>query len=351
MLNPKCVYILTLASALAAVSSLAGPKWELSEDQYIQLNVLGQVHASFTENAEDEHDIYLRRARIILSGQIADGLKFFTETDNDNAGRNGVAGVSTDIQDAFVEQRLWTDHYLQGGLLLLPFSFESGSSAASILGMDYNVETLKFVETFAWRDYGVIFRGVFADRVAYRIGGFDGYDGNTDTKNPDAKIRGTGHISLNLVGKPENGWFFTQTTLEEEPYFAIGAGADYQNDATLITTTNDTPAVATDNQAWVVDFKSGFPVGQSLATLNGAWHDWDNSTYLGDTSFIESGMLFNEFQVTFKVSHQSPDAGDDTTDYTVGLQHLRHKHNARAGIEFRTGDSENQVLLGCQVFL
>jgi len=336
---------------LASISSYAGPKWDLSEDSYIKLNVLGQVQASFTENAEDEHDLYLRRARIILSGQVVDGVKFFLETDNDNAGRNGVKGVSTDIQDAFVEQRLFTDHYLQGGLLLLPFSFESGASAASILGLDYNLATLKFAETFAWRDYGVIFRGAYKERVAYRIGGFDGYDGDTDTKNPGAGIRGTGHVALSLVGKAENGWFFDQNPLTDEPYLAVGLGGDYQEDATQIATTNDVPPEITDNKAWVVDFKSGFPVGALQATLNGAWHSWDNSRFDGETAFLESGLRHEALQVTLKVSHQTPEEGDDITDYTIGLHHLPHGHKARAGLEFRTGDNENQFLLGFQVFL
>ena len=335
---------------LAATSALAGPKWDISEDSYIQLGALGQVHASFTEDAADEHDIYLRRARLILSGQVMDGLKFFMETDNDNAGRNGTSGVSTDIQDAFVEQRLAEGHYLQGGLLIVPFSFENAASAVSLLGNDYNLETLKFAETFAFRDYGVIFRGAFGKKFAYRLGAFDGYDDKAGTKNPEAKLRGTGHLALNLVGEVENGWFFTQERLDDKPYLTIGAGVDNQKEASRLVSTN-APPVIVDNEAFVADFQSGVPAGPVFLTLNGAWTTWDNAQFDGDTAFVEAGVRVKEVQAVCKQSRQDPDEGDTVDDTTLGFYHFRKKHQARAGVETRFGDSSTQVLLSFQIML
>lgn len=326
----------------------AGPRWEVSDDSYIQLGALGQVHASFTEDAQDQEDLYLRRARLILSGQVMDGLQFFMETDNDNAGRNGTTGVSTDIQDAFVDQRLLGSHHLQGGLILLPFSFENAASAGSLLGLDYNLETLKFAETFAWRDYGAVLRGDFARRFAYRVGVFDGYDDKAGTKNSDAKLRGTGHVALNLVGETENGWFFTQERLTNLPYLAIGAGADRQDKASRIVSSN-APARIVDNEAFVVDFQSGCPLGPLFATVNGGWYTWDNAQFDGDTAFVETGIRHRDLQLTCKQTRQEPAAGETLDDTTIGLHHFRKKHNARAGIEYRWGDTGSQVLVGFQI--
>lgn len=332
--------------------ALAGPKWEISEDSYVQMGLLGQVHASFTEGAEDEHDLYLRRARLILSGQVFDGLKFFMETDNDNAGRNGTTGVSTDIQDAFVEQRLPFDHYIQGGLILLPFSFENAASAGSLLGLDYNLETLKFADTFAWRDYGVVLRGDVMKRFAYRIGAFDGYDDTASSrKNPSAPVRVTGHLAANIIGETENGWFFNQERLAEAPYLSIGCGIDNQSEATRLKSTNAAPDTIVDNEAYVIDLQSGFPVGSLAATLNAAWYTWNNYVFKGDTSFVEAGLRYDAFQVTGKLSNQNPDEGEELTDTTVGLHHFRHKHGARAGVEYRWGDSASQLLVGFQIAL
>jgi hypothetical protein len=345
------ILVPSVLAALAATAALAGPKWDITEDSYVQLGLLGQVHASFTDDAKDEHDLYLRRARLILSGQVVDGVKFFMETDNDNAGRNGTSNVSTDIQDAFVEQRLPYDHYLQGGLILLPFSFENAASAGSLLGLDYNLECLKFVDTFAWRDYGVVLRGDFAKRVAYRIGAFDGYDDESAKKNPEAEVRGTGHLAVNLIGETETAWFFNQERLADKPYVSVGVGADYQPEATLIPSTNGAPDTILDNEALVVDFVSGFPAGPLFATVNGAWYTWDNVTFDGDTAFLEAGLRRNSLQVTCKVSAQEPDEGESITDATVGIHHFRHKHGARAGLEYRWGDSPDQILAGFQIAL
>lgn len=339
-----------VAVVLAAPVVWGGPRWDISEDAYIQMGALGQVHGAYTEHAADEHDLYLRRARLILQGQVTDGVKFFMETDNDNAGRSGTTGVSTDIQDAFVEQRIVTNHYVQGGLILLPFSFENASSAGSLLGLDYNLETLKFAETFAWRDYGVVVRGDFGKRVAYRLGAFDGYDDKAGTKNPEAKIRGTGHIAINLLGETETGWFFTQERLADTPYLAVGVGADSQKDASQLVSTNG-PATIVDNDAWVVDFQSGFSVGGLFATVNGAWYSWDNAQFDGETAFLEAGLRYREFQVTCKQSRQEPESLDSVDDTTIGFHHYRKKHQARAGLEYRWGDTDTQVLLGFQILL
>ncbi len=91
---------------ILASTGVAGPKLEMGEGVWFQPAFLGQVHYRHNDNAADQEDFYLRRGRIILKGQIMDGVKFFMETDNDNAGKSGTSGVSTDIQDAFMDVRL-----------------------------------------------------------------------------------------------------------------------------------------------------------------------------------------------------------------------------------------------------
>ena len=178
-----------VAAGLAlAAGAFAGPRVNIDDETWMEFGFLGQVHATYTEGAADETDFFLRRARIILSGQIMDGVKFFAETDNDNAGKNGAPDASTDIQDAFLDVRLpvATNHWVKAGLILLPFSFESRAGATTLLGNDYNAEAIKLVNTFVWRDYGAEVHGHFLDqRIAYFAGVFDGYDAEDSTKNDE----------------------------------------------------------------------------------------------------------------------------------------------------------------------
>lgn len=324
-------------------TSFAGPKWEIGEDSWMSLSFLGQAHYSFMEDAADEKDFYLRRGRIILSGQMTDGIRFFMETDNDNHGKNGV-NANTDIQDAFVDVRIGqTDHWVEAGLILLPFSFESCSSAASLLGLDYNVESVKFTNSFVWRDYGAEVHGTFLDKIDYRAGVFDGYEAYEK-----ANLRVTGHVGVTPIGKAESSWFYSQNRLGNENYLSFGAGYDTQEKATA-----DEAGVVSDSDAWVVDAVSGFDLGADIGlTLNAAYYDWDNSGFKGNTIFAETGLLFiKKIQPTFKYSIQDPENGDNLTDYTVGLNYFFAKHNLRTGIEYRTGDSSDWFLAGVQFLL
>lgn len=338
---------------------LAGPKWELGEESWMKLSFLGQAHFKYEEDAVDQEDFYLRRGRIILAGQVADGIRFFVETDNDNAGKNGTSGVSTDIQDAFVDFRLMQsdlgEAWLSGGLILLPFSFENKSSAASLLGIDYNAETVRFVNSFVWRDYGAELHGNLGTRLAYRIGAFDGYDSYdtaTIEKNDEAALRCTGHVAVNLLGEVQTSWFYSQERLQEGHYLSVGAGFDSQDKATRTLVTEDNPlSVEQDAEAWVVDVQSGFDLGAVALTVNSAYYDWDNGAFQGNTAFVESGVKAGQMQCTGKWSLVDPDTGDDTTDYTAGLHYFFKKHNAKAGVEYRWGDSNELVLGGIQVLL
>lgn len=335
----------------------AGPKWDVGEDGHMKLSFLGQVHFQSVDGAADEDDLYLRRGRIILSGQIQDGLTFFMETDNDNAGKSGKDTVSTDIQDVFVDGRLIdgeNELWAKAGLVLLPFSFETRSSAASLLGIDYNVEAVKLVNTFVWRDYGAELHGNVGDVLSYAVGVFDGYDVKGSSKNPNAAMRYTGHVAVNVVGNVEKGWFFSQERLGGKgSYVSLGAGFDTQEKATLkFADPDDTELfVEADNDAWVLDMQSGYAGEGMSATLNAAYYDWDNSAFKGSTAFVETGLLVKKTMATLKYAVQDPDSGSDTQDYTAGLQYFLKGNNARGGIEFRWGDSPDQILAGIQFLL
>lgn len=348
-----------LGVLVGASTGYAGPKWDLSEDSWMKLSFLGQAHYKYEDNAADKEDFYLRRGRFILAGQATDGILFFVETDNDNAGKSGVHDVSTDIQDAFVDFRLmqgdFGEVWASGGLILLPFSFENKSSAASLLGIDYNAAAIRFVNTFVWRDYGAEVHGNFGPKVAYHVGAFDGYDDYSTAaieKNPDAALRYTGHIAVNLLGEAQTGWFYSQERLQEGQYLSLGAGFDTQDDATrTVSSAEDETSVSQDSDAWVVDVQSGFDCGKVAVTLNAAYYDWDNGAFEGNTAFAEGALKSGKVALTGKWSRVDPDAGTDTTDYTTGVDYFFKGHNARAGIEYRWGDSNDMILGGIQILL
>lgn len=353
----KCLNMVVCLLVLVAGVVNAGPEWKISEDSSMKLSFLGQVHFLSVDDAADEDDFYLRRGRVILQGQIQDGLTFFMETDNDNAGKSGT-DVSTDIQDVFLDARLVkgdNELWAKAGLILLPFSFETRASAASLLGIDYNIAAIKLVNTFVWRDNGAELHGNFGEKLAYAVGVFDGYDAKGSAKNPGAEMRYTGHVAYNLVGSAETGWFYSQERLGGKgSYLSLGAGFDTQKDATLTTMTGADEAeveLENDNDAWVIDMQSGYAGTNMSVTFNAAYYDWDNSAFKGNTAFVETGLLVKKTMLTAKVELQDPDGGNKVEDYTAGLQYFLKGNNARGGIEYRWGDSPDQILAGIQFLL
>jgi hypothetical protein len=351
--------ILSLIFILGITPALAGPKLEISPDSYLQAGVLGQLQATYTDGATDSTDFFLRRARIILSGQMMDGVQFFVETDSPNAGKAGAPDAEVDIQDAFIDLRLpgCSNHWFKAGLILLPFSFESRSGASSLLGNDYNSEVIKLPNTFVWRDYGAELHGSLPNKkFAYVAGVFDGYDTQGSTKNPGADLRYTAHVAAGVIGEVETGWFYNQNRIGKKlTYLTLGAGMDRQDKASILDTkaTASTPASSRimDSEAYVLDLQSGYEIDNWGVMLNGAWYTWDNSIFKGDTMFAESGIWLNKTMLTGKYSLQDPDTGAMIEDYTLGLHYVLKGHTVRGGVEYRWGDSADQILAGLQFLL
>jgi hypothetical protein len=347
---------LLLAALCTAVPAHAGPTWEYGEASWMKLDMLGQIHYSFLDGAVDEDDFFIRRFRILVNGQIMEGVKVFAQTDYTNAGKNG-ADPKFSLLDGWVDVQLFgSDHWVKGGLIPLPFSFENSSAVTALLGIDYNTEILKLTNDSAWRDVGLAFHGSFADRIGYRAGIFDGYE--TSDKNGDAALRFTGRVDVAVIGDVPTGWFYVQDT-GGGPYLTVGGGYDKQNEATLVTPELLDPAAAAavesipvDSEAWVLDFRSGFNLGGAAhLTVNGAWYDWDSSEFRGSTAFVEAGLRYHKTIGTLKYSLQDPEGGEKTKDYTAGLHYNLKGNNIKGGVEYRWGDSADWWLVGVQFLL
>ena len=213
--------VMLLVTLITAVPVNAGPKWEYGDSSWMSLDLLGQMHYSNLDNAVEETDFYLRRFRMLVNGQIDEGIKVFLQTDYSNAGKSGVNPEFT-LLDGWVDLQLaGSTHWLKAGITPLPFSMENRSAVGALLGIDYNSEVLKFVNDATWRDVGAVLQGAFSDRLGYRVGTFDGYD--EGDKDPAAGLRFTGRIDLAAIGEVQTGWY-TQDTLGKGTYLRGGGG-------------------------------------------------------------------------------------------------------------------------------
>jgi len=241
------------AAAVLAVISLAlvaaGPAdaqaiIKVNENVNIKFGFLLQPQAEFTElpnaalpptgtNGYAEA-FFLRRARILIGGQVAKNVFFFMETENANLGRKTTPattpGGGFQLLDAVGEWRIDKAFNIMGGLLRVPYSRESLKAAASTFEID--VQTFNYVQgpSMGWtggnRDTGFQIRGyTFSDRFEYRVTATQGFR-QANSKNSFAL---TGRVQYNFFDtEVYNMPSYPGSYLDGKKILAVGAAYQEQ---------------------------------------------------------------------------------------------------------------------------
>jgi hypothetical protein len=259
----------TLGVLAASGPAQAGAKVTITDDTFAQVGLLLQPQVRVEQNGNYEKDAwgytpYLRRARIILSGQVTDRVQFFLDTDSPNMGKSGDWTPTMYVQDAWVEFNVAPELQVDVGMLLMPFTRHGTQGATTLLMTDYHSMLLKYPagSNKVWRDAGIMARGVVAKKVEYRLaltnGVQSGYgvnltedtddDGAPDTDprgilNPSDLPRVTGRVVYNVFdaegGPGSAGYFYKGAGLKMDEkrlvtpkrILAVGLSADWQADA------------------------------------------------------------------------------------------------------------------------
>lgn len=253
--------LVLLGIGLASPSARAAAKLSVTDDTFINLDLLLQPWVQFTyqkdsmypatkganakpaaEAPDGQTDFFLRRTRIILGGQITKWVSFFMETDMPNLGKGGVwAGVDyngdgiTDVspatffvQDAWVKFNINPAFNIYAGMLITPFNRNFFTSAAKLHGLDYHVVLAKYPNgsNLVWRDNGVMATGLLLNnKLEYRLAVTEGV-----AKNNDDGPRVTGRVAYSLLDA-EGDFFPGGTYLGTKKVLSVGAAVDFQNDA------------------------------------------------------------------------------------------------------------------------
>lgn len=271
-----------LASAVALIHSHAVAAQTIGTDEnHIKIGGLLQAWATTTEEGAPDGgtgtEMYLRRMRLIVYGQVSERVSFFVETDIPNFGKNGDWSGRMFIQDAYVEYEAHEALQIAAGMLLVPFSHHGMQGATSLLGLDYHAALIRYPagSNLVWRDGGVMIRGMpLGNVLEYRLGLFNGVHGNatpvdksatdasgvviaqweqgTDPRNPGDAPRVAGRLTLNLFdpegGPGVGGMFYDGIYLKATPdgltspktVVAFGGSFDWQRNVNV--TWADAPA-------------------------------------------------------------------------------------------------------------
>ena len=179
------------------------------------------------------NNLFLRRFRLTAGGKLTRKLSYFVESDSANLGKSVTTGSTTSrtadifLQDAIVTYTFRPEFQIDGGMLLIPVSHNSGQSAASLLAIDYgSYSFLASDPTHSkyGRDYGVQARGYVMKHFEYRFGAFRG--------NTDIDSNFPFRLSGRFVWYPfdaDTGFFYTGTTLGQKRIVALGTSFDRQD--------------------------------------------------------------------------------------------------------------------------
>ncbi len=343
-----------VALVLAAARADGQALIKVNDDVNFKFGVLLQGQADWLESstADDwQQNLYLRRMRLLVGGNIAKNVSFFFETDSPNLGKtvNGTkTGASMIVQDAFLSWKLAEELTIDGGLILTGIAHNSLQSAATLLPVDYGAYSFLFsgpTQNVVGRDTGFQLRGYpFAKKLEYRVGV---WAGQRDAAGKQS-FRSTARLQYNFLDA-DTGFFYTGTSMGKKKILAVGAGCDTQKDY----------------KSYAADVYVDLPVGQGGAVSGQLdWIRYDGGETFTtlpkqDVIYAEGGYFIKSvklmpFAFYGNKNVANGDAGDESR-WSVGIGYMAFGHNmnvkaAYGKIDPKNGKSVDQFTIQLQGF-
>ncbi len=322
--------------ALVAILALATPASaqaiiKVNDNVNVKFGILLQGWADWQQltdattgaTAGYQQNLFLRRMRILMAGQIAKDVTFFLETDNANLGKAPKSlGTGFVLQDAFVQWKIANEFMIDGGLILIPLCRNCNESAASQLAIDYG--SFSFLESAVTtssvgRDTGFQAIGYLLNsHLEYRAGAYQGVR-QAGSRNA---FRFSARLQYNFL-EPEVGPFYPGTYLGKKKVFAIGGGYDTQNDykAYAADAFLDLPVGKGNGLTAEADYVH-YDGGQTFTTL------FKQNTFMGQVGFFFGGPKLMPF-FRYEDESFSDDARKtgNSRNWQAGLTWYPNGHN------------------------
>jgi hypothetical protein len=273
-------------------------------------------------------NLFLRRARFIMAGQIAKGVTFFMDTENANLGKatpatalgaqtNKALGTGFQLLDAYGSWEIAPEFAIQGGLILIPLCRDCNSSAAALLGLDYGLwsfqESAPTGSTIG-RDTGFQVKGYFLkNHLEYRFGAYQGFR-QTNAKN---SFRYAGRVQYNVFDT-ETAQFYTTQYFATKKILAIGAGFDTQSSY----------------NSFAGDITLNLPVGKDAVNFSGDYIHYDGSTFFTAPGIRKQNVIFVEGGYYISTVKLEPFAVYQQQDYTNSTDKVLNKRAIQAGLSY-----------------
>ncbi len=262
---PATALILSAASwpAVSGVTLHSGQSYA-TLDYYVQAWYQSRGYTSSTDSA-GLNNFFLRRNRIVLSGQYNNYIGFFVDTDAPVDGEQGYNNRSMYYEDAYVTLDASDAYRFIVGKFKIPFTRENLEDCFGPLTMD-RAEVLAYTPFVASRDTGVAMWGNLHNAVyQYRVMLSNGRQGDGV---PKSEPMVTGRITASLLD-PEYGYGYEGTYLGTMKVLTFGASYEYQPDVVWNDYTTQTDAK--NYEAWTTDVFFEYPFRSGTYTASAAY--------------------------------------------------------------------------------
>jgi hypothetical protein len=221
------------------VSAHAQVQVKVNDDVSFRIGAQLQLWADEAQDAatrEYAANLFVRRARFLVTGSVAPNVTFFIQTDDPNLGK-APKSLTTGflLQDAWAEWKPREEFAIEAGLMLVPLDRTTLTSTTSFITIDGSATGNANgtpTQSSATRDTGFMAKGYILDgRLEYRAGLFQGVR-NTATTTQIAShnaFRRAGWLSYDFWEK-ERGYVYAGTNRGTKKVLQIGSGYDAQKD-------------------------------------------------------------------------------------------------------------------------
>jgi hypothetical protein len=238
----------------------------------IQVQTQAQLNQNGTpDGTGTSFDVYMRRTRLLVNGDINQNFSYLLQIDNANFGKWGNFTPRAIVQDAWVG---WapggitggTVIYFDAGILLIPISHHLLESTTNFVASDVQTDIFRFAgNTFqGLRDTGIQVRGwALNKKIGWRGGIYEGLTPGspilgaapinlngvpaaaplgaclqtpsnvatsaTSCLTPHRMPMFGGYVNVDLIGSEEGGWLYGAYKWGKDPIVSIHAADNYQS--------------------------------------------------------------------------------------------------------------------------
>ncbi len=281
----------TAPPAQAAPSSQGAPAQAQAAQQVantlssIKLNYAFQLYGQWRDTGsgpngtDNTTDIFFRRNRLMMSGQLNDVYGFYAAYQFMGDQRifpesvSGSPQKNFDVIDTFLVADYTDAFRIRAGLTKDPLIREDNENCFAPLSVDRSY----FVYTDLTRlnrDFGVVVWGNLADALfQYRVAAMKG---NDDSNDPKSSLRYTARVHVSLLD-PEYTLVYSGSYLGKKKVLTIGAGYQMESDAVFGNVSGKD--MAKDYKAYTYDVFFEYPTPAGTFTASGAYlkEDFDEA--------------------------------------------------------------------------